>query len=215
VSEPEPGPLVVKVGGGLLAAHGLAGLRRACEEVSELSRNRPVLVVPGGGPFADAVRAADAGGQLGDELAHRLALAAMDQLGTVLARLLPAAEPTATLRAPATLGLLLAAPAFAGCAGIPESWAVTSDSLAVLAAGAIGAGEAILLKAVPGVLARWPSSDPPLAELSAARLRELQDAGGARAVDPYLPTAIDRTGVSAIVRAPGPGAAPGTRITPS
>ena len=213
-SESASDPLVVKIGGGLLTAHGLDGLRRACEEVERLSRSRPVLVVPGGGPFADAVRAADHGGQLGDELAHRLALAAMDQLGTVLAYLLPA-EAIATLRAPSRLGLLLVVPAFAGRRGVPESWHVTSDSLAVLAADAIGAREAILLKAVPGLMARWPSSDLPIDELSAARLRELQMADEARAVDAYLPTAIEQTGVSVHVRAPGlrPGA--GTRITPS
>ena len=211
-SEPAgTGPLVVKVGGGLLATQGLDGLRAACGEVSELASDRPVLIVPGGGPFADAVRTADAGGQLGDQLAHRLALAAMDQLGIVLAQLLPA-EAIATLRAPSGLGLLLAVPAFAGRPGVPESWAVTSDSLAVLAAGAIGAREVILLKAVAGVMPRWPSLEAPIGELTAARLRELQDAGEARAVDDYLATAIDQTGVPVVVRAPGAG--PGTRITP-
>ena len=212
--EPAAGPLVVKIGGGLLYCGGIAGLRRACEDVTELSRARPVLVVPGGGPFADAVRRADTNGELGDALAHRLALAAMDQIGIILARLLPAAAPTAALSAPGGLGLLLAAPAFTGRPGVPESWDVTSDSLAVLAAGAIAAPEAILLKAVPGVLPRWPSSAPPFPKLSAPRLRELQQAGGARAVDAYLPTAIERTGVSVRVRAPGRDAGPGTLITP-
>jgi aspartokinase-like uncharacterized kinase len=214
VGEDAAGPLVVKIGGGLLHRGGIAGLRRACEEVTELSRVRPVLVVPGGGPFADAVRRADTDDELGDALAHRLALAAMDQLGIILARLLPAAAPTAALRAPGGLGLLLAAPAFTGRPDVPESWDVTSDSLAVLAAGAIGAPEVILLKPVAGVLARWPSSEPPVAELSATGLRALQQAGGARAVDAYLPTAIERTGVPVRVRAPGPDAAPGTLITP-
>jgi 5-(aminomethyl)-3-furanmethanol phosphate kinase len=206
--------VVVKVGGGLLRAGGLDGLRRACDDVAEQAGDRPVLVVPGGGPFADAVRTVDRDGVLGDRLAHRLALAAMDQLGTVLRELLPGAEPISRLRAPAGLGLLLAASAFAGRPDVPESWAVTSDSLAVLAAGAIGAPEAILLKAVPGVRPRWPSSAAPFAELSAARLRELQAGGQAAAVDAYLPTAIERTGVLVRVRAPGPGAASGTLITP-
>jgi aspartokinase-like uncharacterized kinase len=207
------GPLVVKIGGGLLAAHGVDGLHRACDEVDRLSRSRPVLVVPGGGPFADAVRTADAGGQLGNELAHRLALAAMDQLGTVLTRLLPA-EAIATLRAPSGLGVLLAVPAFAGRPDVPESWEVTSDSLAVLAAGAIGASEAILFKAVAGVLPAWPSSEAPLRELTASRLAQLQATGAAQAVDAYLPTAIAQTGVSVLVRAPGSRAGSGTRITP-
>ncbi len=167
--------LVVKVGGGLLAAEGMAGLRRGCADVLELARDRPVLVVPGGGPFADAVRALDAEVGLGDEVAHALALRAMDQLGVLLAPMLPGAELLDRLVAPRNgLALLLAAPAFEGHPEIPVSWDVTSDSLAVLAAGAIGAAEAILLKPV-------------------------EDG----AVDAYLPEALRRTGVTVTVRTPG------------
>jgi aspartokinase-like uncharacterized kinase len=170
----ERAPLVVKVGGGLLSAEGLDGLRRGCAEVLELARDRRVLVVPGGGPFADAVRALDAQVGLRDDVAHALALRAMDQLGVLLAPMLPGAEAISRLVAPRALGLLAVAPAFAGRTGVPESWEVTSDSLAVLAAGAIGAEEAILLKPVDGA-----------------------------AVDPYVPEAVRRTGVTVVVRAPG------------
>ena len=166
--------LVVKVGGGLLAAQGLEGLKRGCADVLELARDRPVLVVPGGGPFADAVRVLDAEVGLGDEVAHALALRAMDQLGVLLSPLLPGAEVLDRLVAPrGGLGLLLAAPAFEGQPEIPASWDVTSDSLAVFAAGAIGAKEAILLKPVEG-----------------------------GAVDDYLPEAVRRTGVAVTVRTP-------------
>jgi aspartokinase-like uncharacterized kinase len=210
----EQGPLVVKIGGGLLQTEGLDGLRRACADVVALSRCRPVLVVPGGGPFADAVRAVDAQVGLTDEVAHGLSLRAMDQLGVLLAPLLPDAEPLTRLVAPRTLGMLMVAPAFAGRAGIPESWAVTSDSLAVLAAGAIGGDEAILLKPVGGVMARWPSDDPPLRRLTAHELQALQDAGGGRAVDAYLPEAVRRTGVAVVVREPAASFPAGTRIVP-
>jgi aspartokinase-like uncharacterized kinase len=165
---------VVKVGGGLLSAEGLDGLRRGCAEVLGLARDRPVLVVPGGGPFADAVRAVDAQVGLADDVAHLLAMRAMDQLGVLLMPMLPGAEVVAELVAPRALGLLAVAPAFAGRRGVPESWEVTSDSLAVLAAGAIGAKEAILLKPV-------------------------DDAG----VDAYMAEAVRRTGVAVTVRAPG------------
>jgi 5-(aminomethyl)-3-furanmethanol phosphate kinase len=210
----ERGPLVVKIGGGLLRAGGLDGLRRACADVIALSRRRPVLVLPGGGPFADAVRAVDAHVGLGDAVAHALALRAMDQLGLLVGPLLPAAEPLTRLVAPRALGILQAAPAFAGRADIPEAWAVASDSLAVLAAGAIGGEEAILLKAVPGVMARWPSDDPPLERLTAGELQALQDAGAGRAVDAYLPEAVRRTGVTVLVRQPGAAPAAGTWIVP-
>lgn len=203
----EPNPLVVKIGGGLLRNEGLDGLRRACGEVIGLAAERPVLVVPGGGPFADAVRALDAQVGLEDGVAHRLALQAMDQLGVLLAPLLPEHELLTELLAPRSIGLLAAAPAFGGRPEIPESWAVTSDSLAVLAAGAIGAAEATLLKPAAGVPA-------PAAQLTADELQALQKGGGGRAVDAYLPEAVRRTGVVVTIRSPGAGRTSGTRITP-
>jgi 5-(aminomethyl)-3-furanmethanol phosphate kinase len=166
-------PIVLKIGGGLLHAEGLDGLRRACAEATELAVARPVLVVPGGGPFADVVRALDAEVGLDDGVAHRLALQAMDQMGILLAPMLPGAKLLRELVAPGSLGLLVAAPAFAGRPDVPESWDVTSDSLAVLAAAAIGAEEAILLKPVYGA-----------------------------GVDAYMPEAVRRTGVSVTVRPP-------------
>jgi 5-(aminomethyl)-3-furanmethanol phosphate kinase len=206
-----PPPLVIKVGGGLLRDERLEGLRRACAEATEMAARRPVLVVPGGGPFADAVRAVDERVGLDDATAHALAMRAMDQLGVLLRPLLPAADLLSDLVAPRALGLLQVAPAFMGRAGVPESWTVTSDSLAVLAAAAIGADEAVLLKPIDGVLERWPSDDPPLPALTAEELHALQARGGGRAVDAYLPAAVRRTGVAVVVRVPGGS---GTRITP-
>ena len=195
---------------------GLDGLRRGCAEAVALAVRRPVLVVPGGGPFADAVRVVDAQVGLADDVAHALALRAMDQLGVLLAPLLPGARLLTSLVPPRSLALLLAAPAFAGRPEVPESWAVTSDSLAVLAAGAIGAEEVVLLKPVDGVLARWPSDDPPVPVLTAAELEELQARGGGQAVDAYLSEAVRRTGVPVVVRRPAPTGPErdGTRIIP-
>jgi 5-(aminomethyl)-3-furanmethanol phosphate kinase len=215
---PRGQPLVVKIGGGLLREAGLDGLRQACAEAEALADavagGRPVLVVPGGGPFADAVRAVDDQVGLSDAVAHLLALQAMDQLGVLLRELLPAAERVSELVAPRGLGVLDVAPAFADRPEVPQSWAVTSDSLAVFAAAAIGADEAVLLKPVAGVLADWPSGEggwDPIPALTAAELAALQARGGGRAVDAYLAEAVERTGVTVVVRA---SSTVGTRITP-
>jgi len=203
-----PDPVVVKIGGGLLRGSGVTTVLEACREVAGMPG--PVLVVPGGGPFADAVRAADVQVGLPEPVTHAMALAAMDQFGAILGELLPGVTRTRELAAPTGLTLLVATAAFDGRPDVPQSWDVTSDSLAVLAAGAIGAREAILLKRVPGVLREWPGDGPPIETLTADELAELQAAGGGRAVDPYLAEAVRSTGVAVTVRAPD---ATGTRIT--
>jgi 5-(aminomethyl)-3-furanmethanol phosphate kinase len=203
--------LVVKIGGGLVRAEGREGLRRACAEAVTLAGRRRVLVVPGGGPFADAVRTVDALVGLADDVAHALALRAMDQLGEVLRPLLGGCPVTGELTAPRGLALVRAEPAFGERPEIPRSWAVTSDSLAVLAAAAIGAEEAILLKPVAGVAAGRSAAGPPLPGLTAAELQTLQARGGGRVVDGYLARAVRDSGVTVTVRTPG--RLTGTRIS--
>ena len=63
---------VVKVGGAVLAPAPLAAL-------AGIPRDGSTLIVPGGGPFADTVRAVDDRLGLGDDAAHWAAVLAMDQ----------------------------------------------------------------------------------------------------------------------------------------
>ena len=141
--------------------------------------------------------------------------------GRCCASCCPTPSRSHDLRAPAALGLLLAAPAFTGRPGVPEAWAVTSDSLAVRAAGAIGAGQAVLLKPVDGVFETWPrfgaaaaaaGRDPGLGSCGHCRSRE-----GPRRRP--LPARRDRADRRHRDRArknnPGSATSAGTRITPN
>jgi len=113
---------------------------------------RPLILVPGGGPFARAVRAAQASMRFDDIAAHRLALLAMEQFGVVLAaysdRYVLASsrgEIEAAIgagRTPVWLpsAMTLSAP------DIPASWDATSDSLAAWLAGAFAARRLLLIK---------------------------------------------------------------------
>src|ERR1700741_3246428 len=61
-----------------------------------------VVIVPGGGPFADTVRAAQPTMGFDDRAAHRMALLAMEQFACALAGLRPSlrlAESAAAIRA--------------------------------------------------------------------------------------------------------------------
>jgi aspartokinase-like uncharacterized kinase len=110
-----------------------------------------IAIVPGGGPFADAVRTAQASIGYDDRAAHSMALMAMAQFGCALQSLNPAltlaASRSAILRALEDGKVPVWSPAPMACAAaLPETWDLTSDSLAAWLAGALGAGRLLLLK---------------------------------------------------------------------
>jgi len=74
---------VVKVGGGLSAMPG--ALDAVAAALAESGRRHRLLVVPGGGPFADAVRAFERRERLSADAAHWMAILGMDQYAHVLA----------------------------------------------------------------------------------------------------------------------------------
>jgi aspartokinase-like uncharacterized kinase len=147
----ESGLTLVKLGGSLC---GGPELRRCLRAIVEAEPG-PRLVVPGGGPFADAVRAAQ--GQLGFDglAAHRMAILAMQQYGLLLHALEPRlalveeeAEIAALVAARAA-GVWLPWALIGRDATIAASWDVTSDSLALILATRLGAARLILAKAAP------------------------------------------------------------------
>ena len=75
--------IVVKIGGGLLAHP--AHLDAALTAIGAAGRDRRLLIVPGGGPFAEAVREIDRRLGLSDDAAHWMAVLAMDQYAHLVA----------------------------------------------------------------------------------------------------------------------------------
>jgi hypothetical protein len=78
---------VIKLGGSLLGDPEDGRLRRWCDWLAGAGAGRSI-VVAGGGPFADAVRASQAHWGFPDDVAHRMALRAMDQYALMAANLL-------------------------------------------------------------------------------------------------------------------------------
>jgi aspartokinase-like uncharacterized kinase len=141
---------VVKVGGGLLSKAG--DLDRVTKALAASSPGRRVLIVPGGGPFADAVRAMCRRVQLGDDAAHWMAVLGMDQYGHALAARIPGAalvERQAEISAALAAGRLPVLTPYRWLKAadpLPHSWEVTSDSIAAWLAGAMGARRIVLIK---------------------------------------------------------------------
>ena len=113
------------------------------------------VIVPGGGRFADRVRAAQPGAAMDDATAHHLAIRGMEQYASVLcginARLYPVADPAGISEASeiSAIPIWLPGKLLADESGIPWDWRVTSDSLALWFAGKINAEALILVKSAP------------------------------------------------------------------
>lgn len=165
---------VVKLGGSLDAAGRLGDWARALAGTPPRSPQR-LLVVPGGGPFADAVRAAQQRWPFDDAAAHIMAVLAMEQMAHVICSLAPAlvgtddvTEPLATPRDRAARVWYprreLLGGGWPDAWRIPCDWDVTSDSLAAIVAARVRAHGLVLVKSAP--------LQPP-----AARVESLQSSG--------------------------------------
>lgn len=158
---------LIKIGGSL---YHHPNLRAGVTAWAGLATRHRLLFLPGGGPFADSVRAAAERFELSDSAAHWMAILAMDQFAYLLSDFTPkgvvvrdlaegervAAEGKLPLLAPSAL-LLQVDP-------LPHSWQVTSDSIAAWLASYANIPLLALLKSVAG----------------APQLNELGEASGLR-----------------------------------
>ena len=144
---------VVKLGGGVLA--NPEHLETALAAIVAAARDHRLLVVPGGGPFADAVRDADRRLRLDDATAHWMAVLAVDQYAYLLAARLTGGvvvtrphEIAAAFNAKPAGQIPVLAPYrwLHEADPLPHSWDVTSDSIAAWVAGALGVRRLVLIK---------------------------------------------------------------------
>jgi aspartokinase-like uncharacterized kinase len=144
------GITVIKVGGALAAIPH--ALDRVCAELTRAAQDHRLLVVPGGGPFADAVREFEGRVGISPDAAHWMAILAMDQYAHVLVGRIGGAvlveEPGAVAETAALGHAVVLAPSrwMRSADVLPHSWEATSDSIAAFVAGALDAARLILIK---------------------------------------------------------------------
>jgi 5-(aminomethyl)-3-furanmethanol phosphate kinase len=186
LNAPDSQLTVVKLGG------SLAYTRQCAAWLDILAKwGGPLILVPGGGPFADCVRRAQGAMSFDDIVAHRMALIAMAQFGLALAAHSDSFTAAATrdeLDCALTcrkIPVWLPEKMVLDAADLPASWEVTSDSLAAWLAGVCGASRLLLIKSLD-----IPA--PHLATLLAAR----------KIVDPAFPLYAPKTRVAVWVAGP-------------
>jgi aspartokinase-like uncharacterized kinase len=126
--------------------------------VGRAARHCPILVVPGGGVLADAVRVAERELSLSPAAAHWMAILAMDQYAYAVVSATPGAVVVhdaveiQTALAGGQVPVLAPYRWLLAADPLPHRWEVTSDSIAAFVAGALDAELLVLLKPVAGPL---------------------------------------------------------------
>jgi len=190
-------PTVVKLGGSYAFS---SALKRWIDAVAACAGH--VVVVPGGGPFAETVRVAQPKMGFDDRAAHAMALLAMEQYGCALAslgagwRLAASAAAIRDVLREGGVPVWSPTPMLREANDVPWSWDVTSDSLAAWLAGRIGAKRVLLVKQL----------EPPPGRLRAADLV----ADGI--IDPAFPRFLRASGAQAFIAGPAGHAAAATAM---
>tara|TARA_R110002049_G_scaffold127650_2_gene284494 strand:+ start:271 stop:846 length:576 start_codon:yes stop_codon:yes gene_type:complete len=135
--------IVVKLGGSL---YNSPELKHWLQSLVETSISTPIVIVPGGGPFADQVREAQTLHHFDDSSAHHMALMAMKQFGLMLIALEAKCQPFNALKLEQSLSVWLPDDSLLMEPSLTHSWDVTSDSLSLWLASKLDAEQLFLVK---------------------------------------------------------------------
>ena len=155
--------MVLKLGGSLLSHAPLTQILQLATKAGI----GQVVIVPGGGVFAEQVRLTQQQWQYDDQTAHYMAILAMQQMALLLQSLcagLVIVNNVAMIRASMQQHTVIWSPLSSelDATGIPASWDITSDTLAAWLAVQLSIEHVMLVKSAEF------SADSTIAQLSAS-----------------------------------------------
>jgi hypothetical protein len=183
--------VMVKVGGSL--ASQPEKLRVLCTKLTELSQEHKLVVIPGGGEFADVIRKLDKRFNLSPSASHSMAILGMDQYGLLLSDLLPNSRTIHKLEQlqetsdSGKLPVLLPSTFLFADDPLENSWDVTSDSIAAYVAGQLHATRLLLVTDVDGIYTLDPKKDPEAKLIKKLSAHDLLRMKKRTSVDKFLP----------------------------
>ena len=179
--------VIIKLGGSLIEK-GRDIVRFLKDYVEEKEKDRdkaPTLIlIPGGGPFAEVVRNVSADLSISEETAHWMAVLAMHQYGLLLANGeigIALVESMKEIDGAEPIRILLPYEVLKADDCLPHTWDVTSDTIAAFVANKIGEKTFIKLTDVDGII---DEKGHLIKEIYAKEMVELEEKG---CVDAGLP----------------------------
>ena len=182
---------VIKVGGSL--AEGTERLKALCRKLSELAKKYALIVVPGGGRFADVVRDFDQRFSLPKSVSHRMALLGMDMFGLLLSGIMHSCrvfrqfDDAEELFGKGVVPIFLPSHMMFKDDPLENSWDVTSDSIATYSAERFNAEKVILVTDVDGIFTKDPKMHRDATLIETISAKNLLMMNHRTSVDKFLP----------------------------
>jgi aspartokinase-like uncharacterized kinase len=152
----EPKQAIFKLGGKINDNH--ENLESTMTQLSQLYEQEilhKIIIVPGGGAYADFIRRLDNELNLGEELAHWMAIKAMNYNGNKINREYPKAECIEDFKmlqeVQKKICIFLPYSYLRSTDDLPHNWDVTSDSIAFYIACKLQLNQCFLIKDVDGL----------------------------------------------------------------
>jgi len=205
---------VFKIGGKILEDYkNLECTISQLKKLYEDNTLQKIIIIPGGGSYANFIRSIDKKLVLGDDIAHWMAILSMDYNGRDLNRLFPDFECIDDFKniqnAKRIFCIFLPYNYLRKKDELPHSWDVTSDSIAIYIANKLKLNECYLIKDIEGI---YNKNNEVIKEISTIQYRELKKSGGlaeigfnqdnlkkSKPIDSYLLTLIDKYKISCIL----------------
>jgi 5-(aminomethyl)-3-furanmethanol phosphate kinase len=187
---------VLKIGGSL--ASEPKKLRLLMVKIAELSKTLPLVVVPGGGEFADTVRKLDYQFSLCLQTSHNMAILAMDQYGLLLSDLsadfviVNSFETAKTAASSGKLPILLPSQIMFKENPLENSWDVTSDSITLYIAHKLRAEKVLFITDVDGIYTADPKKEKTAILIKEISPQELSAMKNRTSVDAALPDLLKK-----------------------
>lgn len=188
---------VIKVGGSL--AESPEALKALCIKLGQLVKKHGIVIVPGGGKFADVVRDFDRQFALASIVSHKMAVLGMDQFGLFLSHLIPCAVTFCQLENARSILEAKRAPIFLPSKlmfqddPLENSWNVTSDSISAFVASRLHAAKLVLLTDVDGVFTKDPKKYPNAKLIRQLLAKTLVNRVRRTSIDKFLPRLLLET----------------------
>jgi aspartokinase-like uncharacterized kinase len=173
-----------------------------------------IIIIPGGGSFANFIRKIYNELKFTDELAHWMSIISMNYNGIELSKEFPKLEIFEDYdklkKIRKTFSIFLPYQFLKENDKLPHNWQVTSDSIALFLAKKFGLNECFLIKDVDGIL---NEKKQVIKEISVAEFRKSKESSKllevkraddelksqSRPIDPYLVTLIEKWKISCVI----------------